>query len=80
MDPHYLHGLKIRKVRVLGTQQDHPSQLVKGNGVTTSKYTKWNFLPKNLLEQFSKMANIYFIFISFMQMIPIISITNGYPA
>jgi phospholipid-transporting ATPase len=26
------------------------------------------------------MANVYFIFISFMQMIPIISITNGFPA
>lgn len=31
-------------------------------------------------EQFTKMANIYFLFISGMQMIPIISITNGYPA
>lgn len=53
---------------------------MRDNTICTSKYTRWTFLPKNLIEQFSKMANVYFIFISFMQMIPIISITNGFPA
>ena len=31
------------------------------NGITTSKYTRWNFLPKNLFEQFRKAANFYFL-------------------
>jgi len=31
------------------------------NGITTSKYTWWNFLPKNLFEQFRKSANLYFL-------------------
>lgn len=53
---------------------------MRNNSICTSKYTKVNFFPKNLIEQFSKMANVYFIFISVMQMIPIISITNGFPA
>lgn len=64
----------------MGSDTDHPAALVKGNLICTSKYTKLNFLPKNLIEQFSKMANVYFIFISIMQMVPIISITNGVPA
>lgn len=71
---------KSRVVRVLGDQTNHPHHLVKGNDICTSKYTRFTFVPKNLLEQFRKMANIYFLFISFMQMIPIISITNGFPA
>ncbi len=31
------------------------------NRITTSKYTKWNFLYKNIHEQFSKKANLYFL-------------------
>lgn len=33
------------------------------NSIKTSKYTFFNFLPKNLFDQFSKMANVYFLFI-----------------
>jgi len=50
------------------------------NSIQTNKYTKWNFLPKNLLEQFSKKANIYFLFIGIMQTIPYITISAGLPA
>ncbi|GLG92822.1 ATP8B4 protein [Gryllus bimaculatus] len=31
------------------------------NRVITSKYTLWNFLPKNLFEQFRRIANFYFL-------------------
>lgn len=47
------------------------------NRMQTSKYTILTFLPLNLLEQFSKLANVYFLFISFMQTIDVISITDG---
>ena len=54
---------------------------IKNNSVRTSKYTWWSFLPRNLFEQFStKMANLYFLVIMFMQMIDRISISNGQPA
>ena len=33
------------------------------NAIRTSKYTWYTFLPKNLLAQFSKSANAYFLFI-----------------
>ena len=38
------------------------------NAIRTSKYTLLTFLPKNLLSQFSKAANLYFLLISFAQM------------
>lgn len=50
------------------------------NSIQTNKYTKWNFLPRNMLEQFSKRANIYFLFIGIMQTVPYITISNGLPA
>lgn len=37
------------------------------------------FLPFNLLLQFSKLANVYFLVITFMQTIQMISITGGQP-
>ena len=33
------------------------------NSIQTNKYNIYNFLPKNLLEQFSKKANLYFLVI-----------------
>lgn len=50
-----------------------------GNKIKTSKYTWLTFLPKNLIEQFSKFANFFFILLAVMQAIPRISITDGSP-
>lgn len=50
------------------------------NKIRTTKYTMLTFIPKNLFEQFSKMANVYFLFIMVLQIIPPISITGGQPA
>lgn len=33
------------------------------NSISTSKYNYFNFIPKNLIEQFSKIANLYFLVI-----------------
>jgi len=40
------------------------------NKVQTTKYTCASFLPKNLFEQFSKMANAYFLFMTVLQLVP----------
>jgi len=45
--------------------------------VRTSKYTALSFLPLNLFVQLSKGANMYFILITFMQLVDVISISNG---
>lgn len=36
-------------------------QTFADNAIKTSKYTFWNFLPKNLYEQFKRIANFYFL-------------------
>ena len=47
----------------------------------TSKYSILTFVPYNLFEQFTKkLANLYFLVIMGMQMITVISISNGQPA
>ncbi len=49
------------------------------NKISTSKYTWYNCFPKILIEQFSKMANVYFLIIAIMQSIHEISISAGRP-
>ncbi|CAI5727137.1 unnamed protein product [Hyaloperonospora brassicae] len=50
------------------------------NLVVTSRFTVWNFLPKLLFYEFSKLANAYFLVISILQTIRPISNTGGFPA
>jgi len=52
------------------------------NFITSSHYEFWNFLPKFLLEEFDprvKIANVYFIGIALLQMVPAVSVTQGVP-
>lgn len=48
------------------------------NHVSTAKYNVATFLPKFLFEQFSKYANVFFLFTSALQQIPNLSPTNQY--
>ncbi|KAI0752977.1 phospholipid-translocating P-type ATPase [Daedaleopsis nitida] len=48
------------------------------NYVSTSKYNLATFVPKFLLEQFSKYANLFFLFTALIQQIPDVSPTNPY--
>ncbi|XP_041055544.1 phospholipid-transporting ATPase IH isoform X1 [Carcharodon carcharias] len=52
------------------------------NRIVSSKYTSWNFIPKNLFEQFRRIANFYFLIIFLVQLIidtPTSPITSGLP-
>jgi phospholipid-transporting ATPase len=49
------------------------------NRICTSKYNYINALPKILCEQFSKVGNMYFLFLAILQMIPSISQSGGSP-
>uniref|UniRef100_A0A8D1LCR0 Phospholipid-transporting ATPase n=1 Tax=Sus scrofa TaxID=9823 RepID=A0A8D1LCR0_PIG len=42
----------------------------QNNSIKTSKYNAFNFLPMNLFEQFQRLANAYFLFLLFLQLIP----------
>ncbi|KOS17081.1 putative phospholipid-transporting ATPase [Escovopsis weberi] len=48
------------------------------NHISTAKYNVATFLPKFLFEQFSKVANIFFLFTAALQQIPGLSPTNRY--
>ncbi len=48
------------------------------NVIRSCKYTAWNFLPRQLYAQFSKIANFYFLCVSILQMIPGLSTTGTY--
>lgn len=48
------------------------------NHISTAKYNFASFIPKFLYEQFSKFANVFFLFTAGLQQIPNISPTNRY--
>ncbi|KAG6833085.1 hypothetical protein H0H87_011496 [Tephrocybe sp. NHM501043] len=47
-----------------------PEFVFTSNQVITSKYTIITFLPRNLLEQFRRIANLFFLTISILQFFP----------
>mmetsp|Transcript_23186 Transcript_23186/g.55065 ORF Transcript_23186/g.55065 Transcript_23186/m.55065 type:complete len:1122 (+) Transcript_23186:81-3446(+) len=49
------------------------------NRVVTSHYTMLTFVPQNLMEQFKKPANLYFLFLMCLQMIPEVTVTGQIP-
>eukprot|EP00347_Sterkiella_histriomuscorum_P008769 403343827 len=59
---------------------DKKDKRFKSNMISTCKYTWWNFIPKNLFIQFTKLANAYFLLILILQVIKPVSITKGTPA
>ncbi|KAK7694057.1 hypothetical protein QCA50_003633 [Cerrena zonata] len=59
---YYDHKHRIKKEHVFGSNQ-----------VITSKYTIITFLPRNLLEQFRRVANIFFLGIAILQFFSIFS-------
>lgn len=48
------------------------------NWIRSTRYSAWNFVPRQLIAQFSKLANFYFLCISILQMIPGLSTTGTY--
>lgn len=40
-----------------------------GNSIRSTRYSAWNFVPRQLFAQFSKLANFYFLCISILQMV-----------
>jgi phospholipid-translocating ATPase len=48
------------------------------NTIVSCRYTPYDFVPRQLVAQFSKLANFYFLCISILQMIPGLSTTGTY--
>ncbi|PGH06776.1 phospholipid-translocating ATPase [Blastomyces parvus] len=48
------------------------------NHIRSSRYSLWSFFPRQLVAQFSKLANFYFLVVSILQMIPGLSTTGTF--
>ncbi|CAG5044764.1 unnamed protein product [Parnassius apollo] len=53
--------------------KEHPNGHRCDNKIRTTKYTFLSFIPKNLFEQFHRIANVYFIFIVLLNWVPAIN-------
>ncbi|KAL7331834.1 aminophospholipid translocase [Mucor circinelloides] len=62
----------------INNKELNSQQKFMSNSVSTAKYNLFTFLPKFLYEEFSKSANVFFLFISGIQQIPNISPTSKY--
>ncbi|XP_030173438.1 probable phospholipid-transporting ATPase VA isoform X1 [Lynx canadensis] len=49
------------------------TQHLADNQLKTTKYTLLSFLPKNLFEQFHRLANVYFVFIALLNFVPAVN-------
>ncbi|ETW02698.1 hypothetical protein H310_06141 [Aphanomyces invadans] len=56
-----------------------PDAAFAPNRISTSIYTPYNFLFKNLFKQFARLSNMYFLFITVLQVIPQVTLSGGYP-
>uniref|UniRef100_A0A3Q1M0I8 Phospholipid-transporting ATPase n=1 Tax=Bos taurus TaxID=9913 RepID=A0A3Q1M0I8_BOVIN len=50
------------------------SRRYPSNRICTTKYTLFTFLPRNLLEQFHRWANLYFLFLVILNWIPTLEV------
>lgn len=57
---------KVRTVHIRDDEKNAAARFVS-NYISTSKYNLITFLPKNLFEQFRRLANFYFLLISALQ-------------
>ena len=64
---------------ILGKHKHLNEILYETNEIVTSKYNLLNIFPKILMEQFSRICNIYLLIIALFQSIKSISYTDGSP-
>ncbi|KAI8981510.1 hypothetical protein BDB01DRAFT_794396 [Pilobolus umbonatus] len=66
------------RIIYINNKKLNDQQKFMSNSISTAKYNLATFLPRFLYEEFSKSANIFFLFISGIQQIPNISPTSRY--
>uniref|UniRef100_A0A0R3S4T8 PhoLip_ATPase_N domain-containing protein n=1 Tax=Elaeophora elaphi TaxID=1147741 RepID=A0A0R3S4T8_9BILA len=72
VEPNYQINRSIHRYEL------HNYQKCSNNKITTTKYSLITFIPKNLWEQFYRIANLYFIMIAAMNWIPTLEAFNSY--
>lgn len=69
-------SLAAMKRFVYINDDDLSHDVYRDNRISNRKYTVWNFLPKNLWEQFSRFMNQYFLLIACLQLWSLITPVN----
>ena len=71
------HGLGTRRTVVASCSEDKQlKELLESysnNKISTTKYSLFSFIPKNLFEQLHRFANIYFIFLAALNFVPVVN-------
>ncbi|KAK1123006.1 hypothetical protein K0M31_008642 [Melipona bicolor] len=70
------------RIVTISPSNDPEQTIFPNNRIISKKYTLWNFVPKNLFEQFRRIANFYFLImtiISVMITSPISPLTSVLP-
>ncbi|KAF9352980.1 hypothetical protein BGX26_009240 [Mortierella sp. AD094] len=55
-----------------------PKAVYGSNRISTAKYTVFTFLPKNLFEQFRRVANMFFLFMAIIQLTPMFTVGSPF--
>lgn len=74
-DGRHIHLEPSRRDALIDERTNHP---YVSNWIRSTRYSAWNFVPRQLIAQFSKLANFYFLCISILQMIPGLSTTGQF--
>ncbi|XP_077158009.1 phospholipid-transporting ATPase VD-like [Paroedura picta] len=66
------HRIIIPCLDYFQDEYEKASKHYKKNKIRTTKYTFFTFIPRNLFEQFHRVANLYFLFIVILNWIPVV--------
>ncbi|SCU82094.1 LAFA_0C09032g1_1 [Lachancea sp. 'fantastica'] len=66
------------RIIYLNNREANAAQGFNDNHISTTKYNMATFLPKFLFQEFSKYANLFFLFTSAIQQVPNVTPTNRY--
>ncbi|CAK9806962.1 Phospholipid-transporting ATPase IF [Anthophora plagiata] len=70
------------RVITISPNNDPKETIFSDNRIVSKRYTVWNFVPKNLFEQFRRIANFYFLVMAITSLMiesPISPLTNILP-
>ncbi|CEM36626.1 unnamed protein product [Vitrella brassicaformis CCMP3155] len=66
------HGWRRIRINASpGDEEEEHNASFPDNNVRTNRYRVWNFVPKNLWEQFHRWANWWFLVVSILQLLPL---------
>ncbi|XP_061048222.1 phospholipid-transporting ATPase VD isoform X4 [Eubalaena glacialis] len=66
------HRLVVPHLQPFKDEYEKFSGTYVNNRIRTTKYTLLNFVPRNLFEQFHRVANLYFLFLVVLNWVPLV--------